>query len=634
MRRTIPPLLCFAAAGLVGCVAEIPELPDEYQNKAPVINGDMSHELTEGSVHQIEMSISDDRDSLDDLEIDWAVAQQTEAELAITPDGTRIEVTVPWQTSGQQSARLALTVTDQDGETTEAELELTIRKQTFVVAQAEKEQSDKGDLYKVGYPAADTLHLNDTIDLQESLEQPTLSPNGQYLAFIRKHDVDGEQLVLTETNGSEEQPVALETEENVQIINLSWSDDSRWLAVVTQTTDLEPEYHLQLVDSEASVTPVITSPGLKTSTDFRFSDDEQHLAWRNASGELVWSDLTSNTPTTLYAADEDGFTDNVTYQWHPTLNRLAYTAVRDASGSNHLYLATPETLEDSEPPAALSSAYGSHVHTLKNVQWSPTGQYLSFTADLLEDEQFDLFVLDWQAQLEDEGANTQTRINSTLVDDGDVSDYQWSPGEQRLAYEADQIVDRENQLFSSTVEGGGNRQLTDFGTQSETLYWDWASDSSIIVAMSEINEEYSNPASHQISVYDVHPEQTVQYTRLTRDLYHNDEPDRVDDIQMSPDHSQLALQSLIISTQQVQGHVLNFETGELQQFTDLTTQESNHDYLWSPNSDALLYLTLNGDDEGIRLIHQPLESLPETVSESLLGELAPNGRILDVQIAQ
>lgn len=631
MRRTIPFLLSGAVAGLAGCVAEIPELPDEYRNKAPVIEGDSSHDLTEGSLSRIEVSISDDRDSTSDLDIEWRVSQQADSALAIAPDGAAVDIDVPWQSSGQQSALLTVTVTDRDGETSSADIELTIRKQTFLVAQAEKEQSDKGDLYKVGYPATDPLHLNNAIGLQETLEQPTLSPNGQYLAFVRNHSVDGEQLVLTESSGSPEVPVALPDETGPRIVDLMWSANSRWLAVVSETDGAEPELHLNLVDSEATVTTVTTTPGLNSAAAFRFSADEHHLAWVNGTGELIWYDIAEATPTTLYAADETGFSAGVDFRWHPEENRLAYTAIRGSSGSKNLYLTSLDTLD--EPASVLSEPYDSHVHSLQSMRWSPEGDYLSFIGDLLVDEQYDLFVVDWASKLNDENAEAQTRINSGLVAEGDVSTYLWSPDESRLAYRADQIVDGEVHLFSSTVGGGSNRQLTDFGEQSNTLFWDWASTGSIVVAVSEPNPSATAP-SHRISVHNVAADQTTHFTTLTQDLYHHDERDKVEDIRLSPDRTKLALQSLVISSQQIQAHVLDLQTAELKQVTDLNAQESDHRYLWSPNSDGLLYLTLNSSGEGVRLIYQPLDSLPDTVSESLLGELAPNGRILDFQVAR
>ena len=631
MRRTIPFFLSGAVVGLAGCVADIPELPDEYQNKAPVIEGASRQDLTEGSVNRIEVAVSDDRDSTSDLTIQWDISQQAANALGLTPDGAAVDVDVPWQSSGQQTARLTLTVTDSDGETTRADIDLTIRKQTFLVAQAEKEQSGQGDLYKVGYPATEPLHLNDSINLQESLEQPTLSPNGQYLAFIRNHSVDGEQLVMMETSGSDEVPVELPEEVGGTIVNVTWSAGSRWLAVVTETDATEPAQHLVLVDSEATATAVTTAPGLNSKAAFRFSDDENHLAWVNATGELIWYDIAEATPTTLYAADETGFAAGVDYRWHPSGSQLAYTAIRGAAGSEHLYLATPDTL--TEPAVALSEPYDSHVHALKSMAWSPEGNYLSFTGDLLVDGQFDLFVVDWAAKQEDEMAEAQTRINSALVAEGDVAAYRWSPDESRVAYRADQITDGDVQLFSSTVSGGANRQLTEFGAQSHTLFWDWVSPDSIVVAVSAPNPSVTSP-SHQVSVYDVVPDKEKDLSLLTADIYHHDEREKVEDIRLSPDRSKLALQSLVISTQQVNAHVLDFQTQELLQVTDLNTQESDHDYLWSPNSDGLLYLTLNDSGEGLRLIYQPLASLPETESQSLLGDMAPNGRILDYQVAQ
>jgi len=631
MRRTIPFFLSGAVVGLAGCVAEIPELPDEYQNKAPVIEGASSQDLTEGSVNRIEVSVSDDRDSASDLTIQWDISQQAASALGITPDGAAVDVEVPWQSSGKQTARLTISVTDSDGETSSADIDLTIRKQTFLVAQAEKEQSGQGDLYKVGYPATDPLHLNDAIGLQETLEKPTLSPNGQYLAFIRNHSVDGEQLVIMESNGSDEVPIELPEEVGNTIVDLSWSAGSHWLAVVTETDAAEPEQHLVLVDSEASATAVSIAPGLNSATAFQFSNDENHLAWVNANGELIWYNIAEATPTTLYAADETGFAAGVDYRWHPSDSQLAYIAIRGAAGSEHLYLASPDTL--AEPAVALSEPYGSHVHALNAMAWSPEGNYLSFTGDLLVDEQFDLFVVDWAAKQADETAEAQTRINSGLVTEGDVAAYRWSPDESRVAYRADQITDGDVHLFSSTVSGGANRQLTEFGEQSHTLFWDWVSPESIVVAVSAPNPSVTSP-SHQVSVYDVVPDKEKDISLLTADISHHDDREKVEDIRLSPDRSKLSLQSLVISSQQIQAHVLDLETQELVQVTDLNTQESDHDYLWSPNSDGLLYLTLNGSGEGMRLIYQPLESLPETESQSLLGDMAPNGRILDFQVAQ
>ncbi len=635
MRRTIPLLTSSLAIGLVGCVAEIPELPEEYQNKAPVIQGETRLELTEGTQSRIELSISDDRDKLDELTINWEVSQQLTNAVVIEPDGQAADVDIPWQTAGAGSAVVSVTVTDKDGETTSTDIELVVTKQTFLIAQAQKERADQGDLYRVGYPASTALHLNEAIQIQEAIEQPVLSPRGEYLAFVRNHSVNGEQLVLMASAGSDETDIVLPEETGSDIVRLAWSPKATYLVVVTQTDAVEPVQHLNLVTMDGTVLSVTADPGLKSATDFSFSADESTVLWVNKTGELIWHDLATETPATLYASTEAGFADSTSYLWHPTELVLAYTAMRGADGSKKLYLATSETLADENPPVEVSTLLGSHAYAVHSLQWSPSGQYLSFLGDLVTDAQDELFVLTLAEWQEDPTDLNQVRVSGSLIAAGDVSDYRWSPEETRLGYAADQLIDGEVQLFSSNRDGSTNRRFTDLSDQSHLLFWDWATESKLVFVISELNPSAASP-SHRISVYESVSvaNQAPTPTLLTQDLYNDDFSNGIDDIRLSPDKSKLALQSLIVSSREYQAHVLDLESGEMQLVTELTTDETDYDYIWSPNSDGLIYLTLNSSDEGLRLVFQPLDSLPEKVTESLLGDLAPNGRILNYQVAQ
>lgn len=618
-----------ALLGLTGCVAEIPNLPEEFQNKAPVIQVPDDTQVIEGTAHRIQLTVTDDRDPVEELTFKWNITAENDTGIKLTANDVFADIEVPWQRKGQSTAVINVSVTDKDGLETETTIELNILKQTFLIAQAEKERAGDGDLYRVGFPVANPTRLNAPIQINESISLPSLSPNGQSLAFVRSHSVNGETLVMMTSDAQERSEVADFPTDGESIHSLKWSPEGAWLGVVTQSSDAEPLYRFYLVSQDTEALLVTDGMTLLTASEVKWSTDEQHLALRNTNGELWWYAPDEATLTPVYTGAETGFNSDIQYIWHPDKPILAYTATRGPSGSKHIYLAEKAALE--ETPTPLSTSYGPTTTSVKQFEWSPSGRYLSYLADLVASGQDELFVFDHLALAEgQEAAQIQQRVNGELIAEGDVTDYRWEPNESRLAYLADQITDENFHVFASMLTGENNRQLTDFNAEPTRLFWDWSGGGDLVYVHSQA--AFSTP--YELSVFRARADQSLNYEKVGQPLFGENANLGIDRIKFSPDRSKLALQSYNASTDQHDVWLLDLATNEMVQVSELNTEESNHLYQWSPNGDGILYLTQNGSALGKRLIFQPLDTLPETQTGSLLGELAPNGSILGFQIAR
>lgn len=614
---------------LAACVGDYPELPEKYQNKAPSIKGLETVSLTEGTINRVDLTITDDRNTVSELDIEWSITTEPEIDITLVPDSSSASVDIPWLADDTLKATLTVTATDVEGESTQASVELEVLKQRLLVVQAEKERQGDGDLYRVGYPEANPQRLTDPIAVNESIEQVKLSPNGQRLAFVRRHSSEADTLMLAETNSGSKASIGIALEATESIRQLRWSTSGRWLAMVTATSGTSPVFRLHLLDTNEGQAPRETVLPLLNENAYDWSNDESQLAYHNRQSRLVWLNLTDDTSHTVYDPADTGVAGAPPFVWHPDDSVLAYLGAATANGSKAVFIAQPD--EAAITVVAVSTRYGTHVASLSKLTWSPEGSFLTYLGDLQSSGVVELFNFYWtDYQNGTEAAAAQVKVSGNLVSAGDVSDYIWNPDETRLAYKADQLEDGKIQLFASGFDGGSNRQLTDLSGTLTDLFWGWTETGELLYGYSR----FEGALPYRITLLVIDAQSQLSNRAITDALSSASATQALGNILLSPDRQWLAIPSFTAATQQTNVYVLNIAEERLSQLSALNNHETDTTFAWSPNSDGVLYLTLDDDDIGQRLVFQPLATLPEQQDNSLMGELAPNGTIHQFQIAR
>ncbi len=93
------------------------------------------------------------------------------------------------------------------------------------------------------------------------------------------------------------------------------------------------------------------------------------------------------------------------------------------------------------------------------------------------------------------GGGTATKLNDTLISDGDVHDFYISPDNSRVVYLANQEVNDRYDLYSVPIEGGAVSKLSKDGVRLgyARSYFEISPDSSRVVYMEDSDELYSVP---------------------------------------------------------------------------------------------------------------------------------------------
>jgi Tol biopolymer transport system component len=109
-------------------------------------------------------------------------------------------------------------------------------------------------------------------------------------------------------------------------------------------------------------------------------------------------------------------------------------------------------------------------------EWSPDSTRLAFEADALVDIVDELFVVD----LSTGTPSAPAKVNGTFASTMDVNEWAWSPDGTRIAYDADQDVASQDELYLVIFGPTGPgvpidvSTLTDSG--SDVLEWEWSPD--------------------------------------------------------------------------------------------------------------------------------------------------------------
>jgi WD40-like Beta Propeller Repeat len=157
--------------------------------------------------------------------------------------------------------------------------------------------------------------------------------------------------------------------------------------------------------------------------------------------ELFTNFSSGGIPVTVSNSPSVGV-DVDTFKWSPTGQFIAYTAntIVGSSRQFRLFAAQPDfenqAFSISNIPAATNQ------YTIGEFQWSPDGSILAFLADI------NILGVNELLVVEPITNSVPAAISGTLADGGEVVEFSWAPNNTRIAYLADQYEDEKFELIT------------------------------------------------------------------------------------------------------------------------------------------------------------------------------------------
>lgn len=131
----------------------------------------------------------------------------------------------------------------------------------------------------------------------------------------------------------------------------------------------------------------------------------------------------------------------------PLPRRIAYLADQESDGVKELYLARVEG-DTTTPAVKLNSTLIANGNVIA-FHWSPDGRWIAYEADQESDNLFELYLVDVSGA----EPGTPVKAHSSLAPGTTLGHVTWSPTSQRLVYIADQEVHSRYELWSVDTSG-------------------------------------------------------------------------------------------------------------------------------------------------------------------------------------
>ena len=168
-----------------------------------------------------------------------------------------------------------------------------------------------------------------------------------------------------------------------------------------------------------------------------------------------------------------------TFKWSPTGQLIAYTAniIVGSRQQFELFAADPNlnnlAFQISNIPAA------TNAYTIGEFQWSPNGSIIAFLADI------NILGINELLVAEAIQFARPVAISGTLADGGEVVDFSWAPNNTRIAYLADQNEDEKFELITvvpdvNFLNPRPDPRLVSTNTIGDVVNFAWSPDSSRI----------------------------------------------------------------------------------------------------------------------------------------------------------
>ena len=234
---------------------------------------------------------------------------------------------------------------------------------------------------------------------------------------------------------------------------VAWVGDTRvdalnevFVAGIPGLAPTQPQLVSPIVSFGAAVTTAATNSISPDGTKLVFAGD--YIT--DARNELFLVDLSSDVPGPAQRVSGPFVSGAaiLNLYWSPDSQRLMYRADQDVDNVNEFYL-----VDLSGPvPGTPIRLNGPMVNNgdVTAAKWSPDGSRISYRADEIVDEVYELFVVDVGGPI----PGAPQRVNQALVTGGDVNtNWVWTPDGGRLVYYGDAETDDVHEAFIVDVSG-------------------------------------------------------------------------------------------------------------------------------------------------------------------------------------
>ena len=333
-----------------------------------------------------------------------------------------------------------------------------------IAYRAAQSRTDAIELYTVRPDGAENRKLHADFAAGRSTTAFSWAPNASRVAYTaNQFEISVQELYTSRPDGSDNRRVSGDLTSGGNVDNFLWSPNSAWIAYrADQNTDGQFELFAarpNRVDVVQVSLPLTSSGDVRD--DFAWAPNSLRLAYRTDYVEKV---LYRNNKLGLYTSKADG------------------TGQIRVSGGI-------------QPADAIGVAA---------FQWAPDSERLSYVADQIRQDQFDLFVT-----TPDTATPLPLKLSQfpVTVDGGKVAASDWSTDSQRIAFIADQNLPGQAELFSSFRTGIGLPQLVSNPGIEESGVEDfaWSPDSSLIAFRADLD------ADAVVELYTAPPSGSVNY---------------------------------------------------------------------------------------------------------------------------
>lgn len=238
----------------------------------------------------------------------------------------------------------------------------------------------------------------------------------------------------------------------------------RWFAWVGDTrVDAQVEVFVAGLPGISDPTPVPVSPPLPggnaaTSNRYtQFSPDGTKIAFRgdfqtDGVNELFVVDLSGAAPGPAMVVNGPLVSGGVVteFAWSPDSTRIAYQADQDTDGVSELFVVDVSGPVPG-PSVKVSGPMvpGGFVQS-QDFSWSPDGSRIAYQADELVDNDLEIFVVDVGGAV----PGPSQRVNGPLPAGADTDDrWVWTPSGTHIIYQADQDVLDVQEVYMVDVSG-------------------------------------------------------------------------------------------------------------------------------------------------------------------------------------
>ena len=326
-----------------------------------------------------------------------------------------------------------------------------------IVYVADESIDTVNDLYVTNIPAGDG-HMNLTnLALGKKVSQFLISPDGTKVAFLADIATTGLSdlyIINLDKTGLHHLNIGLSNSSQKVETNFRFNNAGNKVVYATdeESTGVRNIYSVNLDGTNR----LRLNQTAGTQLTFALAKNDSRVVYRTFSANPVLrsvtlsatGDVLLNTPFDTNLNSAAGVQDFKISNNENNL-KVLYRANQDNGSTYELYLTK---IDGTGVVTKVSAPMVSQGIVSPNYDISPNDSKIVYIADQQTDEVQEIFSVNTDG-------SSNTKINPTLVSNGDVVSFKISSDSQKVVYLADEVTDGVNELFSVNMTGSSNTKI-------------------------------------------------------------------------------------------------------------------------------------------------------------------------------